>query len=115
MNSPNYRDFYPKALLPIGSNDYILINTNDSTQIEPPSTHWLIALEGEKSPQEKEYYYWKVSIYPSNSEGTFDFRKPYFSSTLHDCIHKAFESARILEFHGQNDELCSPATLEKIS
>lgn len=114
MNFPNYRNFYQKALILIGSNDHTILNGDYSAQVGT-STHWLIALEGEIAPQAKEYYYWKVNIYPSNSEGTFDYLKPFLTTILHDSIDKAIESARRLELHGHKGELCSPDILEKIS
>jgi hypothetical protein len=117
MNSPNYRDFYPKALIPIGLNDQRLLLESYPVHVEPPAdaTHWLVALEGELAQASTEYYHWKICIYPCDLDGTYDWEKPYYASPAHDCIHKAFDSASTLEAFGRNDELCTTAIQEKIS
>ncbi len=69
MKTPNYHDFYQKALIPIGFNDRTELEKSDVAYSYSPATHWLIAVEGEQLPQAKIYFHWKVSIYPANSEG----------------------------------------------
>ena len=53
MKTPNYHDFYQKALIPIGLNDLMALNESESTYSYSPSTHWLIAVEGVQLPQAK--------------------------------------------------------------
>lgn len=114
MQTPNLRDFYQKALIPIGLNDRnALMETGN--QKMTPLTHWLIALEGEQLPQAKEYFHWKVSIYPSNTEGTFEWRKPFYSSSNLECFDSAIELARLFETYSKNDLLFASTLQEKIS
>lgn len=116
MHFPNYRDFYQKALIPIGNRDRSAINASGVT--EPPSlfTHWLIALEGELKPKQPcEYYHWKVSIYPANGDGAFNWNQVYYSSSEMDSIDQAIELARTFETYSMKDELHSSNLQEKIS
>jgi hypothetical protein len=113
MNYPNYQDFYQKALIPIGSSDRASFS-----KLEPnPSfkTHWLIALQGELAPNSNEFYHWKVTIYPSNSEGSFKWNTTFYSSPLVNSFNKAIEWARTFETYSKNDQLLSTNLQEKIS
>ena len=116
MNYPNYRDFYQKALIPIGSTDRASITESNSNQSNLPtaSTHWLIALEGELAPNSNEFYHWKVNIYPSNSEGAFKWNTTYYSSPTVNSFNKAIEWARTFETYSKNDQLHSTNLQEKI-
>lgn len=114
MHFPNYRDFYQKSIIPMGSNDQSVLSGSDISPHTAGHTHWLIALEGE-TRQDKLFYVWKVTIYPADSEGSFDPANQFFSSSEYDCINKAFEYARELEQHGKNDVLLSIQLNEKIS
>lgn len=114
MNYPNYRDFYQKALVPIGLKDRAVLGTID-TDSAKLSTHWLITLEGICISQPKEFYHWKVSIYPSNCEGSFIWNEAYYSSSHIDSIDKAIDLARSFEIYSKNDELHSVNLQEKIS
>lgn len=114
MQTPNLRDFYQKALIPIGLNDRNAFMESGSQKLSP-LTHWLIALESEQLPQPKEYFHWKVSIYPSNTEGSFEWRKPLYSSASMECFDSAIELARLFETYSKNDQLFSSALQEKIS
>jgi hypothetical protein len=97
----NYREFYQKALIPIGEKDKTaLLNTGSQL------THWLVSLEGQPRDND-EYYLWEVAIYPADNEGSFNWYTPLYRSTLFDCIDEAFEAARNLEQNGRNDELSS--------
>ena len=109
MNTINYMDFYQKALVPIGEND--LNCYKNETAFQANYSHWLIALVGELKNIDKEFYCWKVAIYPADSAGGFSFRSPIYSSTLFDCIHKAFEHATNVERASRND-LLHPTTLQ---
>lgn len=114
MQTPNLRDFYQKALIPIGLNDQIALMESGSAK-NSLTTHWLIALEGVQIPQPKEYFQWKVSIYPSNSEGAFKWNKPLYSSVTMEYMDNAIELARSFEAYGKNDQLFSSKLQEKIS
>lgn len=106
MYQPNYRDFYQKSLIPAELSD---------PATSPDHTHWLIALEGQLKDQEKEYYCWKVSVYPSNSNGSFFWNQELYSSPLYDCIHKAFEHAKEIESNVKDDQGNFLKRTEKIS
>jgi hypothetical protein len=108
MHFENYRDFYQKALLPIGFSDRSeLTKTDFNDDLTVGATHWLIALDGELAANSKEFYHWKVKIYPSNSEGTFSWNKPYYSSSAMDSFDHAIELARSFESYSKNDQMFS--------
>lgn len=112
MYYPNFHDFYQKALIPMGSNDSILVAKNSFSQ----ATHWLIALENELKPQQSsEYYHWKVSIYPADAEGSFNWNQVLYSSSGMDSIDEAMELARTFESYSKTDILHTANLLEKIS
>ena len=113
MNALNYKDFYQKALIPIGEKDYYFFK---ETTHSIPSTHshWLIALVGELKDIEKEFYCWKVTIYPADSNGSFSWKSPCYSSSLFDCIHMAYNHALELENFSKNDELYSSNNIQAI-
>jgi hypothetical protein len=106
MYQPNYIDFYQKSLIPADSSD---------PSLSAGHTHWLIALEGQLKEQEKEFYCWKVSVYPSNSEGSFSWNQELYSSPLYECIHQAFDHAKELENHVKDAQLGFLKRKEKIS
>ncbi|GLB60426.1 hypothetical protein [Cytobacillus sp. NCCP-133] len=106
MYQPNYIDFYQKSLIPAGAAD---------PSLSFGYTHWLIALEGQLKEQEKEFYCWKVLIYPSNSEGSFSWNKELYSSPHYECIHKAFDHAKELEANVKGSQLGFLKRNEKIS
>ncbi|MBU8877604.1 hypothetical protein BGM26_01205 [Bacillus sp. FJAT-29790] len=108
-----YEDFYQKAPIPMGTNDLnCLKETFASSQLK--HSHWLIALEGQLKDLETEYYCWKVTVYSSDSNGCFAWNPPCYSSSIFDCIHKAYEHANELERYGRNDQLFSTNLLERI-
>jgi hypothetical protein len=117
MNYANYRNFYQKALIPIGLTDRTGLTKTESNNTDLPlfTTHWLIALDGELASNSKEYYHWKVKIYPSDSEGTFKWNKPFYSSSALDSFDKAIELARSYENYSINDQLVSTNLQNKIS
>lgn len=117
MSCPIYEDFYPKALIPIGLKDHTMLTEIKLSPIELPEfvTHWLIALEGEVIPKQNKKYHWKVSIYPSNLDGSFVWDQAYYSSPYLLSIDEAIELSRKLETYSKNDELHSKHLLEKIS
>ncbi|MBG9443442.1 hypothetical protein ABE67_12190 [Cytobacillus firmus] len=106
MHLPTFYDFYQKCLIPANSEDSYLSTGH---------THWLIALEGQLKEQEKEFYCWKVTIYPSDSEGCFSWNEVLYSSSLHECIHKAFEHAREIEANVKDSQFNFLNRQEKIS
>jgi len=115
MKTPNYHDFYQKALIPIGYNDLISLKESDDYRSDTSFTHWLIAVEGIQLPQKKIYFHWKVTIYPATSEGDFNWRKPYYSSTSMASMDWAISLAASLVSASKRDQLSSVTTLEKIS
>jgi hypothetical protein len=115
MKTPNYHDFYQKALIPIGLNDLISLQESESFYPDSPSTHWLIAVEGVQISQPKIYYHWKVSIYPADGEGDFNWKKPYYCSPNMELIDHANELASSFVKLSKKDELSSATLLEKIS
>jgi hypothetical protein len=115
MKTPNYHDFYQKALIPIGFNDLAMYQESKSFDLNSPSTHWLIAVEGVQLPQSKIYFHWKVSVYPADCDGDFNWKKPFYCSTNMELIDIAIDNARNIISHSQNDELCSSTLQEKIS
>jgi hypothetical protein len=115
MQTPNLRDFYQKALIPIGLNDQNSLKESEKELYGLPSTHWLITLEGVQLPQPEEYFHWKVSIYPSNPDGAFTWRRPIYTSDNIESFDQAIELARVLETYTQKDELNSEYLQEKIS
>lgn len=104
MYLSNYRDFYQKAIVPIGANDTHCIEDFLSTDSLMYS-HWLIALEGSLTNQETEYYCWKVTIYPSDCNGRFTWNTVLYTSTTFDSIHDAYIHAKTLEDSCKNDHL----------
>ncbi|MEW9050264.1 MAG: hypothetical protein AB2392_03855 [Neobacillus sp.] len=111
MKTPNYHDFYQKALIPIGLTDQLALEEmNDSNW-----THWLIAVEGEQLAQPKIYYNWKVSIYPADGEGDFNWKKPYYCSPRMESMADANHLASSFVKTSKLDKLFSLNLQEKIS
>jgi hypothetical protein len=115
MRTPNYHDFYQKALIPIGLNDLQSLKKTEAYCPDHPFTHWLIAVEGVQLPQPKIYYHWKVSIYPATDEGDFNWKAPYYCSPHMELIDYANTLASSLVQSSKKDELSSSTLLEKIS
>ncbi|WHY79136.1 hypothetical protein QNH20_08400 [Neobacillus sp. WH10] len=115
MKTPNYHDFYPMEVIPIGLNDLMVLKESDAYNPSLPPTHWLIAVEGIQLPQPKIYYHWKVSVYPAESEGDFNWKKPFYCSPNMKLMDDAIALAISLAELGNKDELSSAAILEKIS
>ncbi len=116
MSYPNFRDFYQKALIPIGINDRTAFSSNDISFSALLSTHWLIALEGEIKPgQQRDYYHWKVCLYSANADGNFNWDQVFHKSPAMESFNEAIELARMLETYGKNDELHISNLQEKIS
>ncbi|WHY02197.1 hypothetical protein [Neobacillus sp. DY30] len=115
MKTPNYHDFYQKALIPIGYNDLLALKEYGTYDCDSPSTHWLIAVEGEQLPQSNIYFHWKVSIYPSNVEGDFNWKRPFYCSPIMVSIDSAHELACSLVTSGKLDQLTAISLQEKIS
>ncbi|SDN16720.1 hypothetical protein [Bacillus sp. OK048] len=115
MKTPNYHDFYQKALVPIGLNDLLTLNELESYDIDSPFTHWLIAIEGAQLSQTKIYYHWKVSIYPSNCEGDMNWQKPFYCSPSMESMDRAHDIACSFTSLSKQDQLSTLKVQEKIS
>ncbi|MED3552404.1 hypothetical protein [Cytobacillus praedii] len=114
MNGANFRDFYQKALIPIGLNDlYHYKETSEHKHTIP--THWLIALEGQLKDLESEFYTWIVTIYPSDANGSFSWNTSCYTSSIYNCIHQAYEHANALEHSGKNGKLFTTKNKEDVS
>ncbi|PLR97497.1 hypothetical protein [Bacillus sp. T33-2] len=111
MQNQNYRDFYQKALIPIGSNDQ---QSLDDSRLAQGLTHWLIALEGH-AVKESDLYRWKVSVFQADCDGIFNANSPFYSSPLFDVFQDAYETSRDIESVIKNDQLYSVYVEEKIS
>ncbi|CEG26614.1 hypothetical protein [Bacillus sp. B-jedd] len=113
MNFPHYRDFYPKTMMPIGMKDSTLLQSSPFS--ETGATHWLIALQGDHEGLPAGCCNWKVMIFTSDTEGSFDWKHPYYASPLLESIETAIELAQQCELSGKNDELCTLELDKKIS
>ncbi|WP_042455917.1 hypothetical protein [Neobacillus dielmonensis] len=114
MKTPNYHDFYQVALVPIGMNDLKVLKESDSCSGRN-YTHWLIAVEGVQLPDPKIYFHWRVTIYPADCEGDFNWQRPYFVSTASESMDIAIKLASNLVSSSKNDSLIFSTKLEKIS
>jgi len=115
MKTPNHHDFYDKALIPIGLNDFEALKISAAYCPDSHFTHWLIAVEGVQLPQTKIYYHWKVSIYPATNEGDFNWKSPYYCSPKMELMDLAITMASSLAASSKIDQLSSTTLLEKIS
>jgi hypothetical protein len=108
MNQPDYRDFYPRSLIPIGYNDRDklkrLQNINDDAF---QATHWLVALQGVPKSPDFELFQWQVYVFPADLEGTYSWEQPFYVSNLVDSIEKAIELSCELEVFGRDDAILS--------
>jgi len=114
LKTPNYHDFYQIALVPIGKNDRLALNESDAF-MGMTCTHWLIAVEGVQLYEPKIYFHWKVTIYPADHEGDFDWTNPFFVSSASKCMDNAIQLASSLVSSSKNDHLTVSTELEKIS
>jgi hypothetical protein len=116
MNQPDYRDFYPKSLIPIGLNDQMklkrLQNINDGTF---QATHWLVALQGVSKSPDLELFQWQVYVFPADLEGSYTWEQPFYVSNLVDSLEKAIELSSELEVFGRDDAILSSNIKEIIS
>lgn len=115
MKTPNYHDFYQKALIPIGFNDLLALKELSSYENDSPFTHWLIAVEGEQLSQPRIFYHWKVCIYPSNCDGDLNWKKPFYCSQTMISMDSAHELACSLVSASKQDQLSILNLQEKIS
>lgn len=105
---PNFREFYQKALLPIGELDKQVFHHTfhgDHEQLTF-ATHWLVALEGNPVQKNSEKYHWQVLVYPSNIDGVFHYKYPHFVSEYMNTMDHAIELARELENRAKNEGIC---------
>jgi hypothetical protein len=116
MNQPDYRDFYPKSLIPIGINDRKALtsfqNISDDTF---QATHWLVALQGKVRYSPEEDYQWQVYLFPTDVEGAYTWEKPFYVSDCFESMEKAIEVSCELELYGRDDAVISSNIQEKIS
>jgi hypothetical protein len=116
MNQPDYREFYPKSLIPIGTNDKRALDSYlSSTQHRFHPTHWLVALQGRVKHLSENVYHWQVCLYPADLEGTYTWSKPYFVTSDFESIDQAIEMSRELETYGKDDAIISSNIQERIS
>ena len=113
MKTPNYHDFYQMALVPIGLNDLTSLKQSNAFSHEAVTTHWLIAVEGVQLPQPKIYFHWKVTVYPADCSGEFNWKKPFYSSVNMEWIDEAISLASSLVAFSKKDQL-STVSLENI-
>lgn len=108
----NFKEFYPNAIIPISDDDRTVVEglSNASTL-----THWLIAIEGHPKNPSSEKYVWKISIYPSNSSGSYYVMQPYYTSSPFDTVSKAIEKAKELKWLGIRNQLFLNGLLDKTS
>lgn len=98
----SFSEFYPKSPIPITENFKLFIQEKHGANADQ-YTHLLIALEGcECSPKP---FQWRVGIYLSNHNGSFDYRLPYFRSSFITTFHEALELLREIETKAKRDEL----------
>lgn len=91
MHFSHYREFYPKSLISMGEKDRTSIQESDSRL-----THWLVSMEGYPKANEANYF-WKVSIYPSDCEGTFNWDTPLYRSRPYNSFDEAYDAVLYLE------------------
>ncbi|MGJ7919681.1 hypothetical protein [Neobacillus sp. LXY-4] len=107
MHFNTYREFYPKSLISMGEKDRTAINDPESKL-----THWLVSLEGFPRLDE-EFYLWEVTIYPADSEGTFNWNTPLYRSSRYESFDEAYEAALKLENACQNPKVSMIDFIEK--
>lgn len=116
MNQLDYRDFYPKSLLPIGINDRkALMSLQYFADDNFQATHWLVALQGKVRYIQDEDYQWQVYLFPTDIEGSYTWEKPYYISKCVDSIEEAIDISAELETYGRDDAIISSNIQEKIS
>lgn len=91
------------------------LNEGEPFHFHSKATHWLIAVEGVQLPQQKIYYHWKVSIYPADNEGDFNWKEPFYTSPAMESIDLAINLAGSFESYCKKDHLFSLSLQEKIS
>lgn len=103
---PNFREFYQRTLIFIGENDRLSILKKEIYADNLDfCTHWLFALEGNEVSQETGDFNWKVVVYPANTKGSFDYKKPYIVSPLYKSFNDAIEYTRELEKLAKEDQI----------
>lgn len=99
MYCPNYREFYQKALIPIG-----IYDLNAFTNHSPDDSHWLFALDGHFQEKAK-FYTWRVVIFQTNCDGYIFLKEPFYVSQNYKSFHSAYEIVKELEEYGRKDML----------
>lgn len=109
MNAfPNYCEFYQRPLVPIGESDFIKIQENQLT------THWLIAIEGYETKCRSKVDHWKVFVFLSDVNGTFEYHKPLFNSAPLSSMHSAIAFAKEIEDKCKYDQFAIGTPNENI-
>jgi hypothetical protein len=116
MNQPDFQDFYPKSLIPIGTKDKIaLFSLQNLTDDTFQATHWLVALQAKmRFLSDEEYGQWQVYLYPADIEGTYTWDKPYFISKQLKSFEEAIEVSSVLETYGKDDAIISSNIQERL-
>ncbi|WP_442599284.1 hypothetical protein [Neobacillus sp. D3-1R] len=115
MNQPDYRDFYPKSLIPIGVNDQAALELIPSYTKSFQATHWLVALQAKVKPESEETYHWQVYLFPTDLEGSYTWSNPLLISKFVNSIDEALEMSNELETYGRDDSIISSKYIERIS
>lgn len=112
MTYLNFKEFYPKAIIPISEEDRnVLEGLSNASNL----THWLIVIEGKAINSSSEKYVWQISMYPSNSSGSHYIMQPFYTSPPFDTISKALEKAKELKWLGIRNQLCLNYLFDKTS
>lgn len=104
---PNFKEFYQKALIPVGEHDQQLLlqSRKEKNESDTITTHWLIALEGDVIKKGSEMYHWKVVVYPSTLNGAITCKKPFFISPFFKTMYEAIDFSREIERQATADIL----------
>ncbi|MFD1736997.1 hypothetical protein ACFSCX_10525 [Bacillus salitolerans] len=99
MCALHFGDFYQRPLIPIGEQDRVTV-LKSGKEIH---THWLIAIEGSETNKNSASFHWKVVVFPSDCNGSFDFSVPLYVSSFFP-FNEAVAYAKQLEKMAKEDE-----------
>lgn len=106
---PNFEEFYPIDVVPMGENDRATFIETFSNSKETTYTHWLIALEGTST--NLGIYHWNVIVYPANDTTVFYFDYLRFSSPPLCSFHEAALLANDIKTQIKIDEFLTKKQL----
>lgn len=104
---PNFKDFYQRAIIPMGAGrDHFLKEVMERDTYQEMThwfpaiqemTHWFVAIEGSLRQSDPEYFHWKVIVFPSREDGSYQHSiDPYYESKQFDTINESFEYSRVV-------------------